>query len=161
MLFRSISPSVDDTTQTVLVKAPVSQRGSALRTDQFVRARIVWSTAPAVTVPVVAVSRISGQFFVFVAEAANGGLVARQRPVTVGAMSGNDYVVAAGLKAGDRVIVGGVQKIGDGAPVAEAPPGGARGGPAAGGGAAPKPAEPGPGGPAAPKPAEPAKAGSR
>lgn len=143
-----ISPSVDDT-QTVLVKAPVAQRGTALRTDQFVRARIVWSTAPALTVPVVAVSRISGQFFVFVAEAANGGLVARQRPLTVGAMSGNDYVVTGGLKTGDRVIVGGIQKIGDGAPVAEAPPGGARGGPPAGRN----------GGPASPKPAEPAKAG--
>ena len=125
-----ISPSVDDAMQTVLVKTPVTQPG--LRSDQFVRARIVWATAPGLTVPIVAVSRISGQFFVFVAESANGGLVARQRPIAVGPMTGNDYLVSSGLKAGDRVIIAGVQKIGDGAPVAEAPPGGAKPGSAGG-----------------------------
>jgi RND family efflux transporter MFP subunit len=124
-----ISPSVDDATQTVLVKTPIASRGGALRTDQSVRARIVWSTAPTLTVPLVAVSRISGQYFVFVAEPGEGGgLVARQRPMTVGPLVGNDYVVMGGLKAGDKVIVAGVQKIGDGAPVAPGPPGG-RGGP--------------------------------
>ena len=30
---------------------------------------------------------------------------------------GNDYVVKSGLKPGERVIVSGIQKIGDGAPV--------------------------------------------
>jgi multidrug efflux pump subunit AcrA (membrane-fusion protein) len=73
-------------------------------------------------VPIVAVSRISGQFFVFVAEPANGGLVARQRPVAVGPLTGNDYVITSGLKPGDQVIVAGVQKIADGAPVSAAPP---------------------------------------
>jgi len=129
-----ISPSVDDAMQTVLVKTPVAAKGM-WRADQFVRARVVWTTSPALTVPVVAVSRISGQFFVFVAESANGGLVARQRPVSVGTMTGNDYVVSSGLKAGDKVIVAGVQKIGDGAPVMAAPPAGA---PQGAGGSAPK-----------------------
>jgi RND family efflux transporter MFP subunit len=120
-----VSPSVDDATQTVLVKTAISQR-EALRNDQFVRARLVWSTAPALTVPLVAVTRISGQYFVFVAEPGDGGkLVAKQRPVSVGTLIGNDYLVTGGLKAGDRVIVAGVQKIGDGVPVMEAP---ARGG---------------------------------
>ena len=43
--------------------------------------------------------------------------VARQRAVEPGPVVGNDYVVKSGLKAGDRLIVSGVQKIGDGAPV--------------------------------------------
>jgi RND family efflux transporter MFP subunit len=129
-----ISPSVDDTTQTVLVKTQVAPK-PAFRTDQFMRARIVWTTAPALTVPFGAVTRISGQFFVFVADAANGGLVAHQRPVTVGPIVNNEYVITGGLKAGDKVIVAGLQKIGEGAPVAPAPPGGGRGAaPAAGGG---------------------------
>jgi RND family efflux transporter MFP subunit len=113
-----ISPSVDDSTQTVLVKTPLSAKPGTLRSDQFVRARLIWSTAPALTVPLVAVTRISGQFFAYVAEAGEGGaLVARQRLVSVGALVGNDYLVLGGLKAGDRVIVAGIQKIGDGAPV--------------------------------------------
>ncbi len=43
--------------------------------------------------------------------------VARQRPVTLGNLVGNDYVLLAGLKPGDQLIVSGIQKIGDGAPV--------------------------------------------
>lgn len=115
-----ISPSVDDATQTVLVKTAAGPRGQ-LRSDQFVRTRIIWSTEPALTAPLVAVTRIGGQYFVFVAEPAAGGFVARQRPIVVGPLVGNDYVVESGLKAGDRLIVGGTQRIGDGAPVAEAP----------------------------------------
>ena len=116
-----ISPSVDDATQTVLVKTPAGQRGP-LRSDQFVRARIVWTTEPALTVPMIAVTRIGGQHFAFVAEPGpNGGLVARQRPIGVGPLVGNDYVVLSGLKAGEKLIVGGTQRIGDGAPVTAAP----------------------------------------
>ena len=118
-----ISPSADDTTQTVLVKTPIHPRGGAVRSDQFVRARVIWSTAPALTIPLVAVTRIGGQYFVFVAEPGEGGvLVARQRPLTVGPLVGNDYLVLAGLKPGDKVIVAGTQKIGEGSPVTEAKP---------------------------------------
>jgi membrane fusion protein (multidrug efflux system) len=38
-------------------------------------------------------------------------------------MIGNEYVVLSGLKAGDKLITGGIQKIADGAPVQAAPPG--------------------------------------
>jgi len=118
-----ISPSVDTTTQTVLVKTPAATRGGAFRSDQFVRAKVVWSSAPALTVPVGAVSRISGQFFAFVAEPGDGGqLIAHQRPITVGTLANNEYIVTGGLKAGDKVVVAGTQKIGEGAPVTAAPP---------------------------------------
>jgi multidrug efflux pump subunit AcrA (membrane-fusion protein) len=61
---------------------------------------------------------------VFVAEAAEGGgLVARQRLVTLGPVVGDAYVVTSGLSGGDRLIVAGTQKIGDGAPVQELPAG--------------------------------------
>jgi RND family efflux transporter MFP subunit len=112
-----IAPSVDDATQTVLIKAAVDQ-GGRFRTDQFVRVQVVWSTSPGLTIPVVALNRINGQFFAYVAEAGDkGGLVAHQRAVDLGPVVGNDYVVLKGLKAGDRLIVSGIQKIGDGAPV--------------------------------------------
>jgi RND family efflux transporter MFP subunit len=124
-----VSPSVDEATQTVLVKAPIESRGGRFRSDQFVRAQVVLSTAPGLTVPVVAVTRLGGQHYVFVAESSDKGLVARQRPIAVGAVIGNDYVVQSGLKAGDRLIVGGIQMLGDGMPVAPKPaaPGGGQG----------------------------------
>ena len=53
----------------------------------------------------------------YVAEESPQGLVARQKPVQLGDVQGNDYVVKGGLKAGDKLIVGGIQKIADGAPV--------------------------------------------
>jgi multidrug efflux pump subunit AcrA (membrane-fusion protein) len=91
-----------------------------MRPAQFMRARVVWGTHQAPVVPVLAVSRISGQHFAFVAEPDKGGLVARQRPVKVGEIVGNDYVVLDGIREGDRVIVSGTQFLRDGAPVTEA-----------------------------------------
>jgi RND family efflux transporter MFP subunit len=117
-----IAPRVDDETQTVLVKSRLRDMPASTRVRQFVRARIIWSTEPAVTAPVTAVTRISGQYFAFVAEAGpQGGLVARQKPVEVGEVVGNDYVIERGLAAGDRLIVSGIQKIGDGAPIQQEP----------------------------------------
>jgi len=111
-----ISPQVDEATQSVLVKAPVPS-GKGFRNEQFVRAVLVWRTEPGLTIPATAVVRINGQHFAFLAEPAESGFVARQRAVRVGQLRGNEYVVADGLKAGDRLIVSGVQKIADGAPV--------------------------------------------
>lgn len=112
-----VAPRVDEATQSVLVKSALKQVPPHLRVQQFVNARIIWNTAPGVTVPVVAVSRISGQYFVFVAEPQGEGFVAKQRAIQVGEVIGDNYVVRGGLKAGDRVIVSGIQKLGDGAPV--------------------------------------------
>jgi RND family efflux transporter MFP subunit len=127
-----IAPSVDPATQSVLVKAPLPE-GEQFRVEQFTRALIVWDEEERLTVPLVAVSRINGQHFVFVAESGEGGqLVARQRAVRLGPVVGNDYVVLEGLRAGERLIVSGVQKIADGVPVTILPPGGAAQPPARG-----------------------------
>jgi RND family efflux transporter MFP subunit len=112
-----VSPQADNQTQTVLVKARIENAAGALRPDQFIRARVVWGTREGPVVPVLAVSRISGLFFVFVAEGKEGSLVAKQRPLKVGEIVGNDYVVLEGIKPGDRVIVSGTQFLRDGAPV--------------------------------------------
>jgi RND family efflux transporter MFP subunit len=112
-----VAPRAEDTTQSVLVKAMLRSVPSTIRVMQYVRARIIWSNEPALAVPVVAVNRISGQYFVFVAEQGQQGFVARQKPVTVREVVGEDYVIQSGLKPGERVIVSNIQKIGDGAPV--------------------------------------------
>lgn len=112
-----IAPRADDATQSVLAKATLRQMPPGVRIMQYVRARIVWSDEPTLAVPVVAVTRLAGQFFVYVAEPAEKGFVARQKPVTLGDVVGDQYVLQGGLQAGERVIVSNVQKIGDGAPV--------------------------------------------
>lgn len=120
-----VSPAVDNATQSVLAKAQLVEGRGQFRSDQFVRARVVWSEAPGLTVPVTAVVRINAQFFAFVAEKSDQGLVAKQKPVQLGEIVGNDYVVRGGLQPGEQLIVGGLQKIRDGAPVMAAAPGGA------------------------------------
>jgi RND family efflux transporter MFP subunit len=113
-----ISPQVDNTTQTVLVKARIPNGNDALRQSQFIRARVVWGTHQSPEVPILAVSRLAGQYFAFVAEPQNGGaFVAKQRPLTIGETVGNNYEVRDGIKPGDKVIISGTQFLRDGAPV--------------------------------------------
>ncbi len=111
-----ISPQVDNSTQTVLAKAPVPSNDK-FRNSQFIRARIIWGTQDHPLVPVVAVSRIGGQFFAFVAESQGGKTVAHQKALQVGQTVGNDYEVLSGIKPGDKVIVSGTQFLVDGTPV--------------------------------------------
>jgi RND family efflux transporter MFP subunit len=113
-----ISPEVDNTTQAVLVKARIANGNDALRQSQFIHARIVWGTHQSPKIPILAVSRLAGQYFAFVAEPQNGGsYVARQRPLKIGQTVENDYEVQDGIKPGDKVIVSGTQFLLDGAPV--------------------------------------------
>jgi RND family efflux transporter MFP subunit len=113
-----ISPQVDNTTQTVLVKARIANGNDALRQSQFIRARVVWGTHQNPEVPILAVSRLAGQYFAFVAEPQNGNsFVAKQKPLQIGQTVGNNYEVQGGIKPGDKVIVSGTQFLLDGAPV--------------------------------------------
>jgi RND family efflux transporter MFP subunit len=112
-----ISPHVDDQTQAILVKGQVRNPDGSLRASQYVRARIVWKTTDVLVVPVTAVLRISGQFFAFVAEDAGGKLVAKQRAIKVGPIVGENYPVLDGIKPGERIVISGVQKLADGAPI--------------------------------------------
>jgi len=115
-----VSPQVDDQLQGILAKAKV-HASSGLRNSQQVRAQVIWSTAPAPTVPVLGVTRVGGQTFVYVAENDGGHFVARQKPVVLGDAVGNSYTVKDGLQPGDQVIVSGLQFLVDGAPVQPIP----------------------------------------
>jgi RND family efflux transporter MFP subunit len=112
-----ISQQVDNSIQGILVKAPIHASLDKFRNAQLVKARVVWSSVPAPTVPVLAVTRIGGQSFVYVATQADQGTVAKQRAVTLGDTIGNEYAVTGGLKPGEKVITSGIQFLIDGAPV--------------------------------------------
>ncbi len=113
-----ISPQVDTATQSVLAKAQIANANDTLRTAQFIRARVVWGSQEKPVVPVVAVSRIGGLYFAFVAESdQKGGYVVHQKPLQIGQIVGNDYVVLDGVKPGDKVVVSGTQFLIDGVPV--------------------------------------------
>jgi RND family efflux transporter MFP subunit len=114
-----VSPQVDPDTQTVLAKAAVGNAKGNLRIAQQVRAKITWGNREEPVVPVLAVQRINGQFFAFLAVKEANGTVARQRLLKLGEITANDYPVLEGLQPGDHVIVSGTQFLQDGAPVTE------------------------------------------
>lgn len=114
-----ISPQVDTETQTVLAKATVENASGSLRMAQQVRAQVVWGAHEGTVIPVLAVTRINGEFFAFLAVKEGNGVVARQKLLKVGDTVGNDYAVLDGIKPGDHIIVSGLQFLRDGAPVME------------------------------------------
>jgi RND family efflux transporter MFP subunit len=113
-----ISPQVDPETQTVLAKAALDAQGK-LRISQQLRAQLTWGVHDGPVIPVLAVTRINGQFFAFLAVNDGKGTVARQRILKLGEVIGNDFAVLDGLKAGDHIIVSGTQFLQDGTAVAE------------------------------------------
>jgi len=112
-----VSPQVDNGLQGILAKASVPKSSERLRNGQIVNARVTWGTVQQPTVPILAVTRVGGQTFVYVAAPQGSGYMAHQVAVTLGEPVGNLYPVLAGLNSGDRVIVSGIQLLQEGAPV--------------------------------------------
>lgn len=118
-----IAPEVDNDAQAITAKATFSNPNGKLRSDQFVRARVIWNQSPAVLIPTVAVSRVGNQAFVFVAttdknsESGEVQQIAKQKPVELGQIQGNSYQVLGGLKAGETIVTSGILNLFDGAPI--------------------------------------------
>jgi RND family efflux transporter MFP subunit len=112
-----VSPTVDNRTQSILVKAKVDNPEGTLQDAQQVEARILWSEAPGILVPTEAIVRFGGQTFIFVAKTEENALIAEQRPITLGNLQGNAYHVLEGLSAGEQIVVSGMLNLSDGATI--------------------------------------------
>lgn len=135
-----VSPNVNPQTQSVLAKAVFENAAGQLRTEQFVRARIIWNRYQGVTVPIDKITRQAGENFVFVPEAyrdrcqaisqeakkpsslAPEQLVAGQRAIKVGRVVGNNQEVLEGLRSGEKIVVEGALQLTDCAPITDKPP---------------------------------------
>lgn len=115
-----ISPQTDPNTQTITIKGIYANAQNELRTDQLVKAKVVWEDRPSLTIPTTAIKRIGGQAFVFVVNESEGQQVATQTPVTLGSITGQNFVVQEGLQGGETIVTEGVVKLVDGAPVVDA-----------------------------------------
>ncbi|MBE9066523.1 efflux RND transporter periplasmic adaptor subunit [Leptolyngbya cf. ectocarpi LEGE 11479] len=121
-----ISPQTDASTQTVLAKARFTNATGVLQDNQRVDVRVILSERPGLLVPAMAITRLGGQSFVYVAadapppeegEPPAEGQVAQLRPVTLGAMQGNDFQVLDGLSKGEEIVVTGLLNLQDGASI--------------------------------------------
>lgn len=109
---REINPS----TGTIQVEALFPNPDGILRPGQYARIRTkrTDSLADSVVVPQKALLETQGTFSVAVVKEDNK---VELRRVEVGPITGLDRVITSGLTAGENVVVEGVQKVSDGAPV--------------------------------------------
>jgi len=111
---------VSPATGTREARAEVPNPNGGLRPGEFVRVILKGAARPgAIVVPQRAVLEGPQGKFVYVVDEKSS---AQPRPVELGDWAGNDWIVASGLKPGDRVIVDGVMRLGPGAPVRVADP---------------------------------------
>jgi membrane fusion protein (multidrug efflux system) len=107
--FHLVDRQVDTKTGTIRVAAVFPNPNNWLRPGQFARVRAVTKTREkAILVPQRAVTEMQGSYQVAVVTPENKVEI---RPVKVGQRSGNLWIIDKGLKAGDRVVVEGLQKV--------------------------------------------------
>ncbi len=111
----TVNRTLDAKTGTITVVATFPNPNAVLRPGQFARVRVVTAERPdAVLVPQAAVVQSQGTTTAYVV-AADG--TAQLRSLTLGPQYKGYYVVEDGLKAGDRVVTQGTQRVRPGAKV--------------------------------------------
>jgi membrane fusion protein (multidrug efflux system) len=111
--FVFIDRAVDAKTGTLRVRAEFANAEKLLRPGMFGRIKIDLGMRPdSILVPERAVAELQGKNFVWVVGADNK---TSQRPVKVGETIGESVLIAEGLKAGERIVTEGVQKVREGA----------------------------------------------
>lgn len=105
-----IVPKVDPVSRTFIVKIDIPSMG--VRSGQFGRAFFPVGEKEGIAVPRAAVVERGQLFFVWAVDAQK---IVRMRLVKPGEAYGDRVEILAGLSAGDRIVVGGMEKVVDGA----------------------------------------------
>ena len=110
-----LAPSFSQQTGTFLVRAVLANPTNLLRPGQFVRALAKGAIRPnAILVPQRAVLEGAKSHFVWVLDSEGKP---QQRVVEVGEWQGDDWFISDGLRAGERIVVEGAQRVSAGGPV--------------------------------------------
>ena len=110
-----VDRQVDTTTGAMLVQASFPNPEGLLRPGQFTKVRIkVLVEKDAIMIPQRCVMEIQGLFSVYVVDS-NGKV--ETRDIEVGEKQGSNWMITKGLKAGEKVIYEGLQKVKDGVTV--------------------------------------------
>ena len=110
-------PQVDQTTDTLIMRAIIPNPDGMLIDGQFVTAEIrERQEEPRLVIPQAALQIDQSGYYVLVVD---GEHKVEQRRIQTGPNQGTDVVVASGVKEGENVIVDGVQKVRPGQVVQE------------------------------------------
>jgi membrane fusion protein (multidrug efflux system) len=114
-----IDPAVDQRTGTLAIRLQVDNPEQLLHAGQFARVQVAAAQlADAIVLPQRAIQELQGKNYVWVVDAEHQ---AQQRDVQMGPRIGNGWQVQQGLKAGEVVVVDGVQRLKPGTPVNATP----------------------------------------
>lgn len=110
----TVDNQIDPTTGTVRFKAAFDNRDLSLWPNQFVNTRLMLAMRKdAIVVPLAAIQRGTQGSYVYTVKAGK----AEMQPVKVDLIQGNIALVAAGISAGDQVVVDGQERLQSGTPV--------------------------------------------
>lgn len=113
-----IDPVVQSANRTIMVKARAPNPGRLLKSGMFIEARLATATRPnAVVVPEDAIQPLRTANVVW---AVVDGKASR-REVQLGARAPGVVEIVSGVKAGEQVVVGGLERMGEGMAVAPRP----------------------------------------
>ncbi|MES2920032.1 MAG: efflux RND transporter periplasmic adaptor subunit [Verrucomicrobiota bacterium] len=113
--FVFIDRAVDVKTGTLRIRAEFPNKKKLLRPGMFARVRIDLGTRKdSIEVPERAIVQLQGKNFLWVVTPEN---TASQRSVVLGEQVGPNLLVIEGIKTGERIVLEGLQKVREGAPV--------------------------------------------
>ncbi len=113
--FVFIDRAVDVKTGTLRIRAEFPNKKKLLRPGMFARVVVDLGTRKdSIEVPERAIVQLQGKNFLWVITPEN---TASQRPVKLGEQVGSNFLVTEGIKPGERIVVEGLQKVREGAPV--------------------------------------------
>jgi membrane fusion protein, multidrug efflux system len=115
----AVNREINAGTGTILVQCAFPNPGNVLRPGGFARIKtVVRIQKGALLVPQVAVADVQGKYLIAVV---GGDDKAHIRPIEVGQKVDELWLVENGLKAGERVVAEGIQKVKEGMPVKPKP----------------------------------------
>jgi len=112
-LVYAVSPLVDAGGRSILLRATVANQDGVLRPGMFARVQLLFSEDKALVAPEAALSPSGETQYVYRVE--NG--VAKRREVTIGERREGRVEILTGVAANDMLVVSGLQRVTDGAPV--------------------------------------------
>ncbi|MGF7081594.1 efflux RND transporter periplasmic adaptor subunit [Mucilaginibacter sp. UYCu711] len=110
-----IDGQFDKTTGAITVRASFANAQGLLRSGNTGKIRLSLVHADALTVPESATIEMQDKIFVFALADSNK---VKKVPITIGGKNGTDYIVKDGLKAGDQIVLSGIDKLQEGTKIA-------------------------------------------
>lgn len=112
-LVYAVSPLVDAGGRSILLRATVANQDGVLRPGMFARVQLLFNEDKALVAPEAALSPSGETQYVYRVE--NG--VAHRREVTIGERREGRVEILTGVALNDQLVVSGLQRVTDGAPV--------------------------------------------